>query len=1343
MTTEPLLDTELARLLRANRNRVVPFAGAGITASAGAPTAAALAVLIAEQARARGAEVSTSFDFNTICAAVTTQLGHEQLQLIVSEIIGGIELEPTPSLTRIAHAPSQIVVTTNYDYGVEAAGRQIGLEPLTLHPRSALVTAAPAAGQLIVVHIHGVHDEPTSIVLPGRSVEELESDEPFKTALRMLLAPHAVLYLGYSFPDSDDYLRTQIEWIRDNLTDTGEHLLLLPEDEYENRRTELDGLGAAVRIFTFDSSRGYDAVQQAALTLAPSREVVAARVTRIVGSEVTQDFAAPPILKDAIDSDTDKRNTRAMMARLGMGEDKFAEPHELLEAGRSLVIAEPGMGKTQLLLHLGGRAAAFGFAALYLPAKAISGAISPQRDTETRLALALVDAKAFDDTTPAPTVEELPRSAFVFLIDGLDEVDAERRGAVVAAIGEFVNLFPQHAFVVATRPLLERAHAESLHRVGFSIYRLVLDETWGQNYLRETRGIPQQTLNELYERLPRASELLAIPLYAALIGNRLAEGVEALPDTALQLITEVGVRDAIRDEATKRAVPVDDLYRYLQTLALVLEVRGINEARIDEVLRLPAPAGLSGEEARTWLIEQALLKDLPDRVAFQTVTIQEGLAAEALLSTRDPLASLYELAVAEVAGEQIIRVGIDHALDLLFESFPKELRPALRELDPLRWARTQTGTIEVDEARETLRFIWEHFAERRNWIDSDRQRELRDARSTVERLTLRYPELIEEIRSKLLEALDSTEETARGNALFYLGQAPFDAATAERVGQRLLDPNSVVRRFAASTIAAQHEETLREALIAAYRVEADELAASEIAHALLSLAQEGERLPTVRLLMENQMAWRRISYMAEGLPLTELLTILEETGIQNDDGRALEHAVEALPAERWTADDVRRLVALLVRSAQHSYYQFRNFALLRELVELHPDAAITGAESAANEDTSYMDIQMLRFIDRQRLERASEGPLGTQLGLLIELLIDRPAAAPKAPATLPTSKSLSLHEWIADDRVSPERCPTRDTVLNGLLNQVPDLTTEERDKLELAVNAWWPSGALADSVSTDGRNGSAPACFPAALAGSAALSLPIERERWLELLHVTGLWFHPGASEWMAANYPPDAEEEVIAHLESLTDDYLLTLALQAVPALSDRVALGFADAVIRIGHEHLAFRLDRLREENKLTALWKITTTTTEVLRRAALRELARAHDVDAQRLELQAVMQDLEANPRAYENQGLEWHDAVMDEVLPELGELLTLVSRTWNPSESQIGRTTVAAIATIGNEEGLAVYERLMSDEDAIGGSFYWYERERLRRQLAGQRVLARIPEDLGTLAEWLAELGWHVN
>jgi hypothetical protein len=146
MTSEPLLDPELAQLVRANRRRVVPFAGAGVTAAAGLPTAKRLAIAIGERAQARGADLTPRPDFDGVCIEVSDQLGHDELQRIVSEIISAVAVEPTPLLTRIAYAPSQIVMTTNYDYGLEAAAREIGRDPVTLHPRSALVTAAPTEG---------------------------------------------------------------------------------------------------------------------------------------------------------------------------------------------------------------------------------------------------------------------------------------------------------------------------------------------------------------------------------------------------------------------------------------------------------------------------------------------------------------------------------------------------------------------------------------------------------------------------------------------------------------------------------------------------------------------------------------------------------------------------------------------------------------------------------------------------------------------------------------------------------------------------------------------------------------------------------------------------------------------------------------------------------------------------------------------------------------------------------------------------------------------------------------------------------------------------------------------
>ena len=137
----------------------------------------------------------------------------------------------------------------------------------------------------------------------------------------------------------------------------------------------------------------------------------------------------------------------------------------------------------------------------------------------------------------------------------------------------------------------------------------------------------------------------------------------------------------------------DEIYRWLQTLAVCLEQRGRNRATSAELAAIPAPAQLQNEAARNRLVEGALLQDVPDAVALQTNTIQEALAAEALLATTEPLATLRDAAVAELLGEEVFGADLDHMLDLFFEDASGDLRAALRELDELRWARTQRANV--------------------------------------------------------------------------------------------------------------------------------------------------------------------------------------------------------------------------------------------------------------------------------------------------------------------------------------------------------------------------------------------------------------------------------------------------------------------------------------------------------------------------------------------------------------------------------------------------------------------------------------------------------------------------
>jgi hypothetical protein len=61
-------------------------------------------------------------------------------------------------------------------------------------------------------------------------------------------------------------------------------------------------------------------------------------------------------------------------------------------------------------------------------------------------------------------------------------------------------------------------------------------------------------------------------------------------------------------------------------------------------------------------------------------------------------------------------------------------------------------------------------------------------------------------------------------------------------------------------------------------------------------------------------------------------------------------------------------------------------------------------------------------------------------------------------------------------------------------------------------------------------------------------------------------------------------------------------------------------------------------------------------------------------------------------------------------------------------------------MGDERGLAIYERLMNDEAVPGASFYLYPRERLAREIARPRVLSRLPDGLAEFVQLLEPLGY---
>lgn len=1337
------ISPDLAKFLHEERGRILSFVGAGVSVGAGVPATADLAKLIAQQSREEGARIARSASFSAVCGAVSDQLGHLRLQQITAEVIDRLEIRPTPLEQLIVRAPLRVVVTTNFDASLRLAAEEAGLTPLIRTPSQASALDTPGEDQVVIVHLHGHTGEPSGMALPGESMDTLANNEAFTTVLRGLVIARTVMYLGYRLPEDDQYLRLEIESLAKMFADRGPHRVLLPEKELLTRVAELGPLMQfGLSVDTFDSEMGYQAVEQAALLIAPGNTVEGHDELAQV-RDTAPYYLAPSLLAEDRTRNPDEPDSRLVMARMGFASDGVIEPKDVLTATRVLVIGEPGMGKTQLLHHLG--AIEDRRVPLIVKLGVLAGELQPGDDIERVLAATLAQARAFGDNVAPPTREALDGNAYLLLFDALDEVPADRRDDVVEILQAFAERYPHQIFVVTSR-VSDDVLALEAH--GFSTFRIPRDDNWGRRYLQH-RGISDARVEELLQDVQTLPDLLAVPQYASLIGERLAsEPLEPIPATGFELMIDVGIKDAVRREADLRGYSADELFHWLQLLAVSLELRGRLTASVQEFADIPGPNELRSAEARERLVERALLQDVPGIAALPTNAVQEALAADALLHTNAPFETFKEAATTTLAGRVVFRADLDHMIDLFFEGADADLRLGLRALDELRWARTTRADAPDEELKAALDALWDIYVARRVWLDTNPGREVRDARSAITRLLRSIQDVGGARRARWLEATRSDEPTTRANAAFFLRELGLDAETPAWLERLLGDPNSVVRRQAASAARSFEEAgaVFLPALQRAYRAESDELAAEAIGFAIYELSPAGERVEAIKLLIERPLGWNRISYLVGDLPLEQALEVFDQTGVRNDtDERMLSEVAAKTPAADWTDDQVRTLVRVLLRSQRMYYREFRERELFEELAQAHSQAAIAGAREGASDEVNWNDLSFLQRVDRRELEAAASGDLEGPLRALLEILDLReaPPVEPKLAQVEARPQPPTLLESLQSETFeSRARARIPRPLLESYTRQTDDLPEDAREQLAEIVARLWPDGALSDAVTIEGNTGQAPPGLEVALAMSAALDLPLDSERWLNIFESGAVFFWWPATAWLKRHSDEVDQVRVVDRFGSLETEFQVRQALECLSVVSEDVAEAAATALIRINAVDSIFMLREFRERGQLQPLRRIRDEArAPEIRRAAQRELAESGDVDAQRRELQQMREDVEANPNAYRIDGISWASAASPEAIDELGALLRQVAEIGG-DERGLERSIQTALAATRDERALELYDEIIEDPNVQGRSFYRYQRDQLARDLARDRALERLPQTLPEVAHWILDRGFEI-
>lgn len=771
------LPQELVETLRHRRGAVVPFVGAGLAVGAGVRD---LTGAVRAAAAARGLDVVAG-DLLDLVRALTAQTSLAVVRRLVADTVLGLEVQATPTLAVLARSPRRVLATFNYDDAIERAVEHAGLVPRTAVPGSTEPFRDPASGEVLVVHLHGSAHRPDSIVLPGLSTEALNADSAFMALLRTLWARYLILYIGFRFGPTESHLRSALGWLAAQLPDAEPQILLAPEPESTSRGEEWRALQAnpLIRVVPYAPTPEHDAVHLVALTLAPTNEPTS-DVVREQAPELVSYYTRPSMTVVAAPSAPAQEGSEAPPDR--------ASPEHGPE--RIFVQAPGGMGKTQYL-RARGRDAPPEEKALLVHVGHLPSLLDDERDPCVAVARLLTHAGAFDARTPLPTSERLDTGRYLLLFDGIDEVGLRRRDETIGAILAAAARWPQHGFVIAGR---ETGDRERVVGAGFTVAQIDSSPEWGAEYLR-SRGVPAGRVTELYAVAPAIADLLGVPMYAAAVGERLVED-GTLPARPLELLVD-GARRAIAREAAKWGRDVEPLYGALRRLALGLQVvGGTTFAERDLAAFLPDDVDTCSWRRR--LIEAGVLAErVPGETRFALRTVQEALAADAVLPSSDVTRLVVAIAAAEVDGVVCLRSDIAQWLDLVWENAAPAQRTALRGLDEHRWLRTVPVTHSASEAVEALEAIW------RSHLGGELVLQLsegvtRGIDQSMERIRRRQPAVFETFCSRLATLARDPSPRARASAMQLGGHA--DAAF---VLAGLDDESEIVRGAALWAVARQ------------------------------------------------------------------------------------------------------------------------------------------------------------------------------------------------------------------------------------------------------------------------------------------------------------------------------------------------------------------------------------------------------------------------------------------------------------------------------------------------------------------------------------------------------------
>jgi len=961
--------------LHAVWTEIVPVVGAGVAVGAGAPSGSELTHGLVQAGGPGWAERHAEIDQGDLFAVADALVGEFSeiwVQEQVARLISDRSIAPTPVLMALAKTASGLIVTTNYDTSVEVSASAAGIEAMTLTVADFDLALVKRDNRLRVLHLHGVTEHPETVVLTTQSYQQIGQDERARHVMRDLSLTYRLLFLGHSLAAKEAHLRRDILWATGMVPHTrqaGKHRLItcVPDlnDPVLAGWAEDINTSSNVQVVAFaDPDKEFEATVRTAHVIAGPSSLESAELAPRMSREVDRHYLPVPVAQA---SDVADPASLADYLAQTWQEGQIRATDLDGSQPRLLLVAGGGYGKTEELRQIGRRSSR---PALFQPMTAFQPRFS-WTDAGAAFVRGMRTATAASfGAVPMLTRERLRDEAYLFLLDGLDEIPAENREGILRLLCATVATYPQHRWVISSRPLPELSAL-----TGFSTWTMLPDAAWLRDYA-DHRAVPSGDLDLVLAAAPGVAEFVQIPIYAAAVVDHVERGAP-LPSTAIELIWR------LTDEHTSSDTRIEPdpghIRTWLDRVALLLGLAGTTEISVSRLqsstLHRDLPEVAPTVELMTELAVRALITDTQGIVRFPANVIREARSARALIRAGDAGLGLLhshvlvELDVCDAAGRPLrgIRPGWVSTLELALPAAPGRWWEEIRRFDPMLTARATSRNAAIGERHAAASTIWNTYKQRRVWLDRGlTSPERGDFTALIGLISADPPtDLIEE----LVDGVRDDEPSIRANSLIVLSKLVDTAGVLPLVADAIRDTDPVVRRQAASCALDLKATDLAELLASQAAEDPDDLAAGTLIDASVGLAASQDLAIQIALAAPTEIAERALAaltHRAQRLDLIKLLRAQEPFNPALFDV-ILSGAILWATRDSWTPADVAAIAHV---AAEHPD-EMHDLTDLERILSLHPLAAMAARLCHPPDSWLNYDLaRLLALLDNDDLARA-------------------------------------------------------------------------------------------------------------------------------------------------------------------------------------------------------------------------------------------------------------------------------------------------------------------------------------------------------------------------------------